>query len=64
MIIKYFKDYMDSINKGLIKTMPIEKIYNSLISSLNTFLPRCISGNLLNDKFDIKIINFYIILQI
>ena len=61
MIITYFKDYMDLINEGLIKTLPIEKIYNDLIYELNIFLPRSVIGNLHIDKFDIKIINYDLI---
>lgn len=61
MIITYFKDYMDLINEGLIKTLPIEKIYNDLIYKLNIFLPRSVIGNLHIDKFDIKIINYDLI---
>lgn len=34
MIIKYFKDYIDSINEGLIKTYPGELVLKDILSSL------------------------------
>lgn len=33
-IIKYFKDYMDMINEGLIKTYPGELVLNNILKSL------------------------------
>lgn len=34
MIIKHFKDYVDSINEGLIKTYPGDKVLKDILSSL------------------------------
>lgn len=34
MIIKHFKDYIDSINEGLIKTYPGDKVLKDILSSL------------------------------
>ena len=35
MIIKNFKDYLDSINEGLIKTLDGEKAINYLVQTLS-----------------------------
>lgn len=34
MIIKYLKDYIESINEGLIKTYPGDKVLKDILNSL------------------------------
>ena len=57
MIIKNFKDYLDSINEGLIKTLDGEKAINYLVQTLS-LLNFDVSGNFNNDKITFTINNF------
>lgn len=49
MIIKYFKDYIDSINEGLIKTYPGNLVLKDILNSLED-LHINVSGLFENNK--------------
>ena len=63
-VIKYFKDYIDATNEGLIITHDIKIIYDNLMrsfSNLNLNTPNLnlkVSGELLSNKFVIIFDNF------
>jgi hypothetical protein len=60
MIIKYFKDYIDSINEGLIKTYPGELVLKDVLNSLK-HMHMNVSGSFENNKIELVIYNFNII---
>lgn len=57
MIIKYFKDYIDSINEGLIKTYPGNLVLKDILNSLED-LHINVSGLFENNKIKLTINNF------
>lgn len=57
MIIKYFKDYIDSINEGLIKTYPGNLVLKDILKSLEHIHINT-SGSFENDKIKLNIHNF------
>ena len=57
MILKYFKDYIDSINEGLIKTYPGNLVLKDILNSLR-HLHINVSGLFENDKIKLTIYNF------
>ena len=57
MIIKNYKDYIDSINEGLIKTLDGEKAIQYLLQTLS-LLNFNVSGSFNNDKVSFNIFNY------
>lgn len=57
MIIKYFKDYIESINEGLIKTYPGDKVLKDILNSLE-HLHINSSGSFEDNKIKLTINNF------
>lgn len=57
MIIKYFKDYIESINEGLIKTYPGELVLKDILNSLE-HLHINISGSFEDNRIRLTIHNF------
>jgi hypothetical protein len=57
MIIKYFKDYIESINEGLIKTYPGEIVLKDILKSLEQ-LHINVSGSFEDNKIRLNIHNF------
>jgi hypothetical protein len=57
MIIKHLKDYIDSINEGLIKTYPGDLVLKDILNSLE-HLHINISGIFENNKIKLTIHNF------
>lgn len=59
-MIKYFKDYIESINEGLIKTYPGEIVLKDILKSLE-HLHINTSGKFEDNKIELNIHNFNII---
>lgn len=57
MIIKYFKDYIESINEGLIKTYPGDKVLKDILSSLENLHINS-TGSFEDNKIKLTISNF------
>lgn len=57
MIIKHFKDYIYSINEGLIKTYPGDLVLNDVLKSLKHMSINC-SGSFVDSKIKLTINNF------
>jgi len=57
MIIKYFKDYIESINEGLIKTYPGEIVLKDILNSLEQ-LHINVSGSFEDNRIRLTIHNF------
>lgn len=57
MIIKYFKDYIDSVNEGLIKTYPGDKVLKDILSSLEKLHINS-TGSFEDNKIKLTINNF------
>lgn len=57
MIIKYFKDYIESINEGLIKTYPGDKVLKDILSSLENLHINS-TGSFEDNKIKLTITNF------
>ena len=56
-VIKYFKDYIESINEGYLKTYPINLIINNLINEL---IDLNLNYNVINDNNKIKLtLNYF-----
>lgn len=57
MAIKYFKDYIESINEGLIKTYPGDKVLKDILSSLENLHINS-TGSFEDNKINLTISNF------
>lgn len=57
MIIKYFKDYIISLNEGLIKTLPGEVVCKAINNSLGN-MPIVSNCDFINNKLELTISNF------
>ena len=58
MIIKYFKDYIEQLNEGLIKTYPGDLVLTNILQSLK-HMQINVSGILENDKIKLTIHDFH-----
>ena len=57
MIIKYFKDYIESINEGLIKTYPGDKVLKDTLNSLENLNINS-TGSFEKNKIKLTLYNF------
>lgn len=57
MIIKFYKDYIDAINEGLIKTIESEKVLNDIIRTLS-LMSFNVDGKSSSDKIYLSINDF------
>lgn len=57
MIIKYLKDYIDSVNEGIIKTYPGDKVLKDILSSLEKLHINS-TGSFEDNKIKLTINNF------
>lgn len=57
MVIKHFKDYINSINEGLIKTYDGDVVLKNILNRLELFKLN-VNGKFLNNKIELTIENF------
>lgn len=57
-MIKYFKDYIEALNEGLIKTYPSEIVLKNILKVLKLFKLN-VGGEIIDGKIKLTILNYY-----
>jgi len=60
VVIKYFKDYIESINEGLIKTLPANIVLKNILNVL-TNINISVNGQIIDNKIELLIKDFNLI---